>query len=365
MRSLNTNYFSRIDHLRFFAAALVLFHHFRGNISLPSLNDTNQISRFIEYFFNFWALNGSTGVGLFLFLTGFLFCIISDYGNKKIRYSGFIYNRILRIFPLLMVIVFIVITMNRAQSTPMDILRVITLQLNTGSPYASWAQDFYPAAPIWTIGVEFQFYLLFPFFSLFLLKYGIRYLLLLILIMIGIRYNMTILSSKPLYTDFYHSIIGRLDQFLIGMLFACLVNRGYFSWLKNKLFALVFFSATLFLLMYILPFRAKPFYSYYFFTIESVLWGCIVVSYFLVEIKLPRIGDTIFSKLGEISFSIYLLHLPIGFMLSKSLNLPAPGTTYELLPIFLLKLSITVIVSFITFYTIERPFMSMRVKYTY
>lgn len=36
MKSLNTDYFSRIDHLRFFAATLVIFHHFRGKLSLDN-----------------------------------------------------------------------------------------------------------------------------------------------------------------------------------------------------------------------------------------------------------------------------------------------------------------------------------------
>lgn len=254
--------------------------------------------------------------------------------------------------------------MSRGESTPMDIFRVITLQLNTGSPYASWVQKFYPAAPIWTIGVEFQFYLLFPFFALFLSRYGIKYILLLVFMAIGIRYNMTILSSKNLYTDFYHSIIGRIDQFLIGMLFAVLVSKGYFSWLRNKILALLFSGVAFFLLMYFLPFRSNPSYTYFFFTIEAVLWGSIVISYFLVVIQIPRILDSTFSKLGEISFSIYLLHLPIGMMVSKILDLGVPTSTDELLYQFLLKLMITVFVSFVSFYSIEKPFMSLRVKYT-
>ncbi|QIM64073.1 acyltransferase family protein [Frederiksenia canicola] len=363
MKSLNTSYFSRLDHLRFFAAALVLLHHFRGKISLSAITEVN-LTNYIEYMFSFWAINGSTGVSLFLFLTGFLFCTISDYGRKKINYAGFVYNRVLRIFPLLIVIIFIVITMSRSESTPMDIFRVITLQLNTGSPHASWAQKFYPAAPIWTIGVEFQFYLIFPFLALFLSKYGSRYLALLIVLMISIRYNMEVLSSKPMYTDFYHSIIGRMDQFLVGMLFAVWVNKGYFNWLKNKFIAVFFSLLVFFVLMYALPFRAKVSYTYIHFTVEAILWGVIVVAYFLVDIKIPRLLDLLFSKLGEISFSIYLLHLPIGMMLSKSLSLVPPQNISELCFQFLFKLIVTIIVSFITFYTIEKPFMSLRVKYT-
>ncbi|WP_439242303.1 hypothetical protein [Lonepinella sp. BR2474] len=37
MKSLNTTYFERIDHLRFFAAVLVIFHHLRGNLPKDNL----------------------------------------------------------------------------------------------------------------------------------------------------------------------------------------------------------------------------------------------------------------------------------------------------------------------------------------
>ena len=34
MKSLNLNYMTRLDHLRFFAALLVIFFHFKGKITL-------------------------------------------------------------------------------------------------------------------------------------------------------------------------------------------------------------------------------------------------------------------------------------------------------------------------------------------
>lgn len=163
MKSLNTVYIERLDHLRFFAALLVVYHHFRSAINLNNITWENPIKDSITYFIKSWLINGSSGVSLFLFLTGFLFCTISANGTKSIDYKKFIYNRILRIFPLLLVIIFIIICINRQNSDPMDILRLLTLQLNTGNPYTGWGQQFFPSGPIWTIGVEFQFYLLFLF----------------------------------------------------------------------------------------------------------------------------------------------------------------------------------------------------------
>lgn len=55
--------------------------------------------------------------------------------------------------------------------------------------------DFYPSGPIWTIAVEFQFYLIFPLLSLFLNRYGIRYFVGLVILMIATRFNIAILKG--------------------------------------------------------------------------------------------------------------------------------------------------------------------------
>ncbi|WP_439242061.1 acyltransferase family protein [Lonepinella sp. BR2474] len=313
-----------------------------------------------------WLHNGYTGVSLFIFLTGFLFCIISDYGNKKINYKGFVYNRILRIFPMMILMVFIVITLSRKDSTPMDIFRILTLQLNTGQSYTGWGHDFYPTGPIWTIAVEFQFYLLFPFFALFLSKYGLRYLIAVVILIMGIRYNVALIRPTSYY-NFYHTILGRLDQFVLGMIFAVLYKRKYFEFLSSKLVSLfVVLSALCLLLFMFTHFTNKniPIFISLSFTIEGILWGMVVVSY--LKVRLPEINwiNVGLAKLGEISFSLYLLHLPISDMLNKLFGLKGATTLGESLMMSSLKLIPIILISFLTFYVIEKPFMSLRVRYT-
>lgn len=360
MKSLNIDYFSRIDHLRFFAAMLVLFHHFREKITVADTFPNFAVGSFIK----FWLVNGSTGVSLFLFLTGFLFCIISDLGSKKIRYSGFVYNRILRIFPLLIFIMFIVISINRANSSPMDIFRILTLQLNTGHSYTGFGHDIFPTGPIWTIAVEFQFYLLFPFLALFLSKYGLRYLVILALFMIMVRYNVALVAHKPMYSNFYHSLLGRLDQFVIGMIFAVGYKRGLFSYLSSRLFSFITIISSLLILMWIFTFKKSFSYQYWSFSVETICWGMIAVSYIVVKLPINTLLDKILSRLGEISFSIYILHLPISGMLVQVLGLKWSDKLSIVLSHASIKAIIVIMISFLTFYLIEKPFMSLRVKYT-
>ncbi len=357
MYSLNTKYIDRLDHLRFFAAVLLIFHHFRGNISW---NGHLQLSQIIPL----WLENGSTGVSFFLVLTGFLFCQISNGGEKNIKYWGFIYNRILRIFPLMIFLVFIIICCSRQTSTPLDILRIITLQLNTGQAYTGWGHDFYPSGPIWTIAVEFQFYLIFPFLSLFLYRYGIKYLIGLIVLMILTRFNMVILNGGDIYYNAYHTIIGRLDQFIIGIIFGYYYKKGYFSFLKSWMYQISCLSFTFLVFLYLFRFKQpNVFYTSLSFPIEAILWGIVTLCY--LYIRLPSFKKVSFclSYLGMCSFSMYLLHLPIGLMLNQLIGWESPVTLSTSLFQSMIRTIVIIMVSIFTFNIIEKPFMKLRVKY--
>ncbi|MDG2916319.1 acyltransferase [Bisgaard Taxon 10/6] len=361
MKSLNVNYMTRLDHLRFFAALLVIFFHIKGKIILaPEDFGLSGAFSSISNFIKNWIFNGSTGVSLFLVLTGFLFCIISDCGHKKIKYSGFIYNRILRIFPMMVLLAFIVITASRQTSTPMDIFRILTLQLNTGHKYTGWGHEFYPSGPIWTIGVEFQFYLLFPFLAFFLVRYGVKYLVGLATLIILIKYNLFILKGNGIYYNLYHSIIGRLDQFIIGMIFAVIYKSHFIENFKGKnISALCLMIVSLLVLM--TCFGKKDTLS---FTIEAICWGGVILAYLSMNLFNSKFVDKFLAKLGELSFSIYLLHLPIVDMLNRMFELSQPTTLTDSIIAFSWKIPVVVMIALLTFTLIEKPFMSLRVKYT-
>ncbi|MBF0242918.1 MAG: acyltransferase [Desulfamplus sp.] len=359
MKSINSKYLSRIDHLRFFAASLLIFHHFRGeNLKWDGTYTFKQM-------IILWLNNGSSGVSLFLVLTGFLFCIISDAGRKKIKYSGYIYNRILRIFPLMTLICFIVICISRQSSTPMDILRILTLQLNTGQSFTGWGHDFFPVGPIWTIAVEFHFYLIFPFIALFLNKYGKTYILGLVLLFIFIKFTIATISGSNIYFNLYHTIIGRMDQFIIGMFYALMYINHNSVKLENKLLSTITTLLSLFALTCLFTLKKETvFYCSLSFTIEALAWGLIILCY--LKIKLPdnKYLENVLSSLGSISFSLYLLHLPVGTLISKIFQFNQPLNITSSITQSLIRLAFIIGISYLTYFSIEKPFMSLRVKYT-
>jgi peptidoglycan/LPS O-acetylase OafA/YrhL len=68
----------------------------------------------------------------------------------------------------------------------------------------------------WTIIVEFQFYVIFPFLLSFVDKYGIKYLFGLILLAVSLRWGGWY-TQNTVQKLAYWTIFGRIDQFLMGM----------------------------------------------------------------------------------------------------------------------------------------------------
>lgn len=67
--------------------------------------------------------------------------------------------------------------------------------------------------------------------------------------------------------------------------------------------------------------------------------------------------------MGGISFSIYLLHLPIGMMVIKLFYFQVATTFSHLLLQWLIIILAVFLVSLLSYHVIEKPFMSLRVKY--
>lgn len=358
MKSINHSYLSRLDHLRFFATVLVIFYHCRGNITYSGyIKSATDIA-------SMWINLGSTGVSLFLVLSGFLFCVISDGGAKDIQYGKFIKNRILRIAPLATLFVFIAICINQNGSTPIDILRILTLQLNTGGNGTGWGNDLYPMGPIWTIAVEFQFYLIFPFLAIFMHRNGVKNIIGIIFILILIKISLVIFNGEHVYYRLYHSIIGRLDQLLIGMIAGHFYLKGYFK--GEKLVPTLMIVASIVgisVFMYVHYKMIKQFIPLS-FTIEAILWSLMIYGYITLGVRINHRFDALLAYLGGLSFSMYLFHLAVIKALRMTV-LPTASSHIETVVIIAFAIiPATILVSALSYKYIEKPFLQLRVKYT-
>ena len=355
MESRNIEYIEKIDHLRFFAASLVFcFHYwqlFLGGSPTPS---------FIR--------EGYSGIALFFVLSGFLFMKIA-LASEAIRYSGFLFNRAVRILPLYFALAFLVATV--INSRTLDVFDVVTLPLLVfGSSLLSKSLL---TGAAWTIGVEFTFYLVFPFLAQFTLRLGWRFIAKAVLFILFLRLVVFLHDHDP--NIFYSSVLGRFDQFLIGMLSAYVLNRC--NALRPKLQSPILFVLSLALLYFMLFIQARlvsislpkppiPALSIIWPVVEGSVFAFLIVSYTSTRWRPNRIVARIFCFGGKISYSFYLLHV---MCLSSAIILfGIPNWTgylvFDSLIYGVLLFAVTIAFAALSYSTIEEPFLKLRTKYT-
>ena len=142
MKSSTGAHYIALDHVRAFAAFLVFTWHF-----IHAANGYPVPFEFVPAFVPLALLDeGHTGVALFMTLSGYLFAkLLAD---KQIDYRYFLWNRFVRLAPLLTVVIAVVGVIRYTEGTPLghyasSILKgLVTGRLPNGG---------------WSIVVEFHF----------------------------------------------------------------------------------------------------------------------------------------------------------------------------------------------------------------
>ncbi|PTC17379.1 hypothetical protein C0J26_26115 [Pseudomonas baetica] len=353
--SKNLKYDSRLDHLRFLAAAMVIFYHcFTDNFGLGH-STYNPLLGLVE--------QGHMGVGLFMVLSGYLLTKIAS--GKEINYFDFIKNRVIRIYPLYILCVLIVLCGWRLDYS-------FTQALSLFFPFVNALQDVkLPLfGHLWTIAVEFQFYLIFPFLVLFLDRFGPRYILGLVALTIFFKYLMWVKMGSVTNVA-YITLLGRIDQFVIGMTAAYLTKR-YLAESKVSTAWLVAAIAGSAIVMSIFCGQKgligidQSWLMAFWPSIEAVMWATLIVSYSHARIRIPEAINVSLARLGQLSFSMYCMHyVVIPFTNSQFVRIgQAPGGLADVLAqTAFLTVPAIVIFSMLTYGIIEKPFFTLKKKY--
>jgi peptidoglycan/LPS O-acetylase OafA/YrhL len=353
--SSNTPYLERLDHLRFYAAALVVtFHFFRRHVE--DLKPNNPLLSMIE--------EGNTGIGLFMVISGFIFTVISH--NKEIDYWKFLRNRFIRIYPLFLFAVFLsllISTYNEGRNYGfVELLGwVFPFRASTVSHSTYFIQ-------LWTIWVEFQFYFIFPFLKQFYERHGMRYLLGWLALLIVLR-GMIFLITGSVRFIAYETIFGRLDQFLIGMLAGLAYARrpgGFGHPLQLPAAGAAVLAAVHWFNLQGGHANMDGSFWIWWTTAEGLAWGWFVLAYLGFRHRLPGRMESWIAQLGTMSFSIYVMHNLVLAAVEKSvgvLPLHSDRIVAALLSAFLLALPAAVALAWATYTLIEKPFLAMRSSY--
>jgi peptidoglycan/LPS O-acetylase OafA/YrhL len=341
--TLRQGRYGSIDGLRGFLAISVLFHHF---IITWYWKVSEKWTRPPEdYYQNY----GKVGVAIFFAITGFLFVskILKDSG--KINWIEFYESRIFRIYPLyifaILIVTIIIFSSNfKLEVSLREVIKGYTQWLTFRQP-GGIVNNFLDTKLViagvdWTLQYEWLFYILLPIIAIAIVRLGRVGGLFLFVVCVY-------LFNKPMQIDSIDTSL--LIFFAVGGLSAYL-NRHYKipdSIIKSKLVSSLAVLAIAFAIFHPITF-------------DSV--HVILISLFFILIVLGNDLFGVFSLkssilLGEISYSIYLLHGIVLYLVFSVFKIAVlKNLSLQEYLIFMPVICVTVIlISALTFISIEKP----------
>jgi Predicted acyltransferases len=366
-------YFKNLNGFRFFAASLVIITHielFKRRIGLD----------------NIWANpfvfeSGSAGVDFFFVLSGFLISYLlltekAKIGNINIK--KFYIRRILRIWPLYYAVVlfcflaipYINLLFFKSYSTGifenfelkflfcLFMMPNVALSVIGGIPYA---------APIWSIGVEEQFYLMWPYImrkhkNLF------RTIVIFIVSFIAIKVLLVVIHKvSPLDPD----VFVRIKDFLVATRMECMgigaagAYLYYYKFKSSRFLSSNQMSAIcLVLIPLVLYFAGRLFELHH--IVLAVLFLIVIMNAATNEYTFIKLENKVFYYLGNISYGIYLLHpICIGVVLKLLLIYKLNDRNFALfnIALYLLTFALTIGLASASYIFFEKRFLNYKLKF--
>lgn len=274
----NRNYL--IDLLRFLAAAWVAIFHF------------NEPVVFIDNWYRSFLKYGYLGVPIFFVISGYCVYLAAEHSKNA---KDFIIRRFFRIFPpywfsiflVCAVVVFFLIVYGANSVTVLPknatgVLATLTLMAVPYSkvPIINWVY--------WSLTFEVFFYLVIFIFLLFTVKFRAYWLIFISLI--------TLLL--PIHEDWIFFFIKHWPEFTVGIITYRLLHYPTKElWQNIVLTVLTLLGLTLI-----------EYLSYY-VTTCAITCALITINHFY------PLKKNFFSTLGDYSYSVYLIHVPISIYL--------------------------------------------------
>ncbi|CAG1066583.1 hypothetical protein BAC1_02205 [uncultured bacterium] len=294
-------------------------------------------------------------------LSGFLFTFGA--AESRVNYFGFIWNRVLRIYPLFLLMIVIGAALYPSRLNLLGFLETVFFMANLPDALALGPVT----ALFWSISVEFQFYLIFPFLLFLLRRYGVLSLVLIMAAALFLR-AAAVYAGYNVLDIAYLSMLARIDQFLLGMIAAKI-----FSVADRSILSRFFFPSIAGVLSISLLFNRLggwfelASWRVVWPLVEGAAWSVFLLSYTAHVRNNTNIIGRALSRIGEISYSVYLMHFSVWWYFCVAnkwfLDLGAGPLINALANSFLIILPVTVVLSTAAYMLVEKPFLSLRIRY--
>lgn len=332
------NYRREIDGLRALAIMPVLFFHF-----FPSVCPL-----------------GYLGVDLFFVISGYLITQIlkTEWLEGKLSFRAFYARRIRRILPTALVVLLSTSIICLFLLISFDLLRYMNSLLSTlwfTANFYFWRTGGYfgsndelkPLLHMWSLGIEEQFYLVFPVILFFIFKvaksYRTQIIIIFSLIIASFSLNIYLLSLGLDNLTFF-LLPTRVWEFFIGALFALIPKSAQTKPHHASMLALL--GLLLIGINYFFPITVLPAATVLTIGAGLFLWKQLSDQSYIYQVLTSK--PLVF--IGIISFSLYLWHWPI-IALVKYITVQSPPFSLQVL-----GLIFTFLLSCLSWKYIEKPF---------
>ena len=343
-----------LDSLRAIAALIVVFSH------LELLKGLNHIENIFEV-----VPSGHIGVILFFVLSGFLisFLLMKELEiNQKISFRNFYMRRILRIWPLYYLIIILSFLLIESSNSTMSYLLCLTIFPNVAHAIGEgWASS----PQIWSIGVEEQFYLIWPIILSMVFTFR-KKLVPIILISFILIYTLLPHALGFINVRFFQSeYMITIERFFYGTKYNCLAigafigiayaNRKKWVNLLNNNF--VFIPVTIITL---LMWGFNVVFVNFTDEVFAILFALLILG--AIGSETIKIDTNVSKFLGKISYGIYMYHWLIIILVMKFLPFQENALFYNL-KLYFLVFGLTIFVSWFSFVFFEKKFLKLKIKY--
>lgn len=337
--------------LRFFAAAMIVALHAQGHFGIPA--DTAS------------TYSLGAGVSIFFVLSGFILTYVYPILPTRHETRRFLLARIARIWPAhIASTLFVLWLFGWFQLGQEGILLRILANLTMTQAWIPLNQIGSINTPSWTISTEFAFYLLFPFLIAdfartwwwkLLGSFALAGFMIGITSIFSLRYGGGSGINGEMLT--YVHPFGRVAEFVIGMCAALARRKAKPIHLNIWLGTVIEVAAIVLMFLSIQHLNpvevSNPLIRWYYTSFEPAIPAAILI--FVLASRHGWISRAMEAAwlvlLGEISYSIYLFHMPLltfYWQIAPQTNVPA----WAALAIFSCVLFT---VSLATWYFIEQP----------
>jgi peptidoglycan/LPS O-acetylase OafA/YrhL len=364
-------YFKNLNALRFFAALMVILHHveqYKRWVNLPNIFGNVTID----------AL-GHKAVSFFFVLSGFLITYLlltEDKQTGDISVRNFYVRRILRIWPLyyLIVILCLFVVPNIIDVSQVGVISSyerfglisVLLLLVLPNVVILFAPTIVGGNQLWSIGVEEQFYLVWPL----LVRWFIKHLIVFLLVFIALKFLITV-ALDVWVTTHYSTFANhgfrfwkllQIEQMAIGAIGAWILfnkKESFLTFIYHKavcLISILLLGALFFLPMY--HWSIKYF--------ESIIFIVVILNLSTSPSVSLSMETKSFTILGNISYGIYMYHtLCITICLYGLRYIEIDKMNYTVFNILLHSLSImlTIGVAYLSYEIFEKKFLNFKERF--